>query len=103
MTGFCRFEVKPLGPVQLYKAFGIEVAIRFKAAPLQAGPSLEARGGLKEHSKQACFQAEPVHILMQFEEILIIISPGAGFLIESLSASVRRGKSTPCVVEDIST
>jgi hypothetical protein len=37
ITGFCKLEVKPFGPVQAYTAFGIVVAVRFKVPPAQTG------------------------------------------------------------------
>ncbi|GAC1589900.1 MAG: hypothetical protein NVS3B19_10160 [Ginsengibacter sp.] len=48
IIGFCRFDEKPFGPLQLYVAPGINSAERFKVDPSQIGPLFEifAAGGI---------------------------------------------------------
>ena len=41
ITGLCRLEVNPFGPVQLYVAPRIYSAMRFKVEPSQRGPLFE--------------------------------------------------------------
>ena len=44
MEGFCVVAVNPLGPVQLYSAPGIVLAVKFRAVPVQTGLLLPATG-----------------------------------------------------------
>ena len=44
IEGFCKVDVKPLGPVQLYVAPGTFDAVRFKVEPEHIGLLLEAVG-----------------------------------------------------------
>ena len=44
ITGFCKLEVNPFGPVQLYTPPDCPVVLRFKVDPSHSGPLLEAVG-----------------------------------------------------------
>ena len=44
IDGFCKVDVNPFGPVQLYVALATVLAVRFRVVPSQTGPLLPAVG-----------------------------------------------------------
>ncbi len=43
ITGFCKFDVKPLGPVQLHDVAYPPLSYKFNVLPTQTGELLDAR------------------------------------------------------------
>lgn len=103
ITGFCCVEVKLLGPVHLYVAPAIVVAVKIILSPSQSGLLLVTTGLLNSHSEHICFHEVAMKILIQFVVVLKIRRPVAGETIALRCVVLILGTSNPCVFELIST